>query len=212
MKSIYKSEQQKLLDLIKQIDPKAADHIEFTADEYVKLKNEINLLGGKIKLTIVPPPEEQQLMNKQTYNYLTRQGTPEDAKRIENNNKIELAQRRVNARKKYGLEVSEEDLAIINNGQIQTKKQFMENLPIHERPGYDPDKDNNLLRRLAYWGGLEGQNFGKEFDKAIAQEDLALKKLGEKQKNILQRNKKTEVKSPWCLSLKSRNLLQQTFH
>ena len=57
MKSIYKSEQQKLLDLIKQIDPKAADHIEFTADEYVKLKNEINLLGGKIKLTIVPPPE-----------------------------------------------------------------------------------------------------------------------------------------------------------
>ena len=133
-------------------------------------------------------------MNKQTYNYLTRQGTPEDAKRIENNNKIELAQRRVNARKKYGLEVSEEDLAIINNGQIQTKKQFMENLPIHERPGYDPDKDNNLLRRLAYWGGLEGQNFGKEFDKAIAQEDLALKKIGEKQKNILQRNKKTEVK------------------
>jgi len=57
MKSIYKSEQQKLLDLIKQIDPKAADHIEFTADEYVKLKNEINLLGGKIKLSIVPPPE-----------------------------------------------------------------------------------------------------------------------------------------------------------
>ena len=57
MKSIYKSEQQKLLDLIKQIDPKAADHIEFTADEYVKLKKEINLLGGKIKLTIVPPPE-----------------------------------------------------------------------------------------------------------------------------------------------------------
>ena len=34
-------------------------------------------------------------MNK-NYNYLTRQGTPEDAKRIENNNKIELAQRRVN--------------------------------------------------------------------------------------------------------------------
>jgi len=133
-------------------------------------------------------------MNKQTYNYLTRQGTPEDAKRIENNNKIELAQRRVNARKKYGLDVSEEDLAIINNGQIQTKKQFIENLPIDERPGYDPDKDNNLLRRLKYWGGLEGQNYGKEFDKAIAQEDLALKKLGEKQKNILQRNKKTEVK------------------
>jgi len=133
-------------------------------------------------------------MNKQTYNYLTRQGTPEDAKRIENNNKIELAQRRVNARKKYGLDVSEEDLAIINNGQIQTKKQFIENLPIDERPGYDPDKDNNLLRRLRYWGGLEGQNYGKEFDKAIAQEDLALKKLGEKQKNILQRNKKTEVK------------------
>ena len=133
-------------------------------------------------------------MNKQTYNYLTRQGTPEDAKRIENNNKIELAQRRVNARKKYGLDVSEEDLAIINNGQIQTKKQFIENLAIDERPGYDPDKDNNLLRRLKYWGGLEGQNYGKEFDKAIAQEDLALKKLGEKQKNILQRNKKTEVK------------------
>jgi hypothetical protein len=58
MKSIYKSEQEKLLDLIKSIDPGAVDHVEFTADEYVKLKKEINLMGGKIKLTIVPPTEK----------------------------------------------------------------------------------------------------------------------------------------------------------
>ena len=58
MKSIYKSEQEKLLDLIKSIDPGAVDHVEFTADEYVKLKKEINLMGGKIKLTIVPPMEK----------------------------------------------------------------------------------------------------------------------------------------------------------
>jgi len=129
-------------------------------------------------------------MNSEAYKYLVRPGTPEDKKRLENNNKIELAQRRVNTRKKYGLDPKEEDLAIINNGVIQTKKQFFESQPIDERPGYDPNKDNNLLRRLKYWGGLEGQNFGKEFDKAIAQEDLALKKLGEKQQNLLQRNKK----------------------
>lgn len=59
MKSIYKSEEQKLIDLIKSIDPTAVDHIEFTADEYVKLKKEINLMGGKIKLTIVPPSKSK---------------------------------------------------------------------------------------------------------------------------------------------------------
>jgi len=53
------SEKEKLLRLIESIDPKAVEHVEFTADEYVKFKKEINLLGGKVKLHIVPPTQEK---------------------------------------------------------------------------------------------------------------------------------------------------------
>lgn len=60
MKSIYKSEKEKLLDVIRRIDPKSVEHVEFTGEEYVKFKKEINLLGGKIKLHIIPPPQEKK--------------------------------------------------------------------------------------------------------------------------------------------------------
>jgi len=54
------TEKDKLLKLIESIDPDAVEHVEFTADEYVKFKKEINLLGGKVKLHIVPPPESNK--------------------------------------------------------------------------------------------------------------------------------------------------------
>ncbi len=53
------NEKDKLLKLIESIDPEAVDHVEFTADEYAKFKKEINLLGGKIKLHIIPPPKSK---------------------------------------------------------------------------------------------------------------------------------------------------------
>ena len=53
------SEKEKLLKFIETIDPEAVEHVEFTADEYVKFKKEINVLGGKVKLHIVPPPQEK---------------------------------------------------------------------------------------------------------------------------------------------------------
>jgi len=53
------SEKDKLLKLIESIDPEAVKHVEFSADEYVKFKKEINLLGGKIKLHIVPPTKSK---------------------------------------------------------------------------------------------------------------------------------------------------------
>ena len=37
---------------------------------------------------------------------------------------------------------------IVNNGNIQTKKDFIKSLPLEEQPGYDADKDPNLLRRI----------------------------------------------------------------
>ena len=51
------SEKDKLLKLIESVDPKSTDYIEFTGDEYVQFKKEINLLGGKIKLHVIPPPK-----------------------------------------------------------------------------------------------------------------------------------------------------------
>ena len=107
---------------------------------------------------------------------------PEDAKRIENNNKIELAQRELMP-EKVRTRVSEEDLAIINNGKIQTKNNLWKIYLFMNDQDMILTKTITYLR-LAYWGGLEGQNFGKEFDKAIAQEDLALKKLVKNKKTF----------------------------
>jgi|OM-RGC.v1.037404141 hypothetical protein len=49
------TEKDKLLELIESIDPKSVEYVEFTPDEYAQLKKEINQLGGKIKLQVIPP-------------------------------------------------------------------------------------------------------------------------------------------------------------
>ena len=79
-----------------------------------------------------------------------------------------------------------------NNGKIQTKNEFIKSLPLEEQPGYDADKDPNLLRRIKYY---QGESLGADFDRAIALEDEELKKLGRDPANILQRNRK--VASTW---------------
>ena len=75
---------------------------------------------------------------------------------------------------------------IVNNGKIQTKNEFIKSLPLEEQPGYDADKDPNLLRRIKYY---QGESLGPDFDRAIALEDEELKKLGRDPANILQRNR-----------------------
>ena len=75
---------------------------------------------------------------------------------------------------------------IVNNGKIQTKNEFIKSLPLEEQPGYDADKDPNLLRRIKYY---QGESLGADFDRAIALEDEELKKLGRDPANILQRNR-----------------------
>ena len=80
---------------------------------------------------------------------------------------------------------------MVSNGEIMTENQFKKSLPLEDQPGYDPDKDPNLLRRIKYY---QGESLGADFDKLIAEEDKALKKLGKDPANILQRNK--NVQSP----------------
>ena len=80
---------------------------------------------------------------------------------------------------------------MLNNGELMTENQFKKSLPIEDQPGYNPDKDPNLLRRIKYY---QGESLGADFDKLIAEEDKALKKLGKDPANILQRNK--NVQSP----------------
>ena len=82
---------------------------------------------------------------------------------------------------------------IVNNGNIQTKKDFIKSLPLEEQPGYDADKDPNLLRRIKYY---QGESLGADFDRAIALEDEELKKLGRDPANILQRNRKVQPLVP----------------
>ena len=67
-----------------------------------------------------------------------------------------------------------------------TENQFKKSLPIEDQPGYDADKDPNLLRRIKYY---QGESLGADFDRAIALEDEELKKLGRDPANILQRNR-----------------------
>ena len=99
---------------------------------------------------------------KQMMSNLTRPGTPEQNKKAEENNKKYLADRKAKTLKEYGLDK-----------------------PIENQPGYEIDKDPNLLRRIKMYSD---NNLGAEFDKAIAAEDEALKKLGRDPMNILQRN------------------------
>ena len=82
---------------------------------------------------------------------------------------------------------------MVSNGEIMTENQFVKSLPIEDQPGYDPDKDPNLLRRIKYY---QGEELGAEFDRAIAEEDKALKKLGRDPANILQRNRKVQPLVP----------------
>ena len=59
---------------------------------------------------------------------------------------------------------------------------------LEKQPGYDYSKDPNLLRRIKYLTEtFDGADFGNSLDKAIANEDKELAKLGREPKNILQR-------------------------
>ena len=119
--------------------------------------------------------------HKQMMKHITSPGTPEQNKRAEENNKKYLADRKAKTLKEYGLDKP----LVVNNGKIQTEKEFIKELPIEDQPGYDYQKDPNLLRRMAV---LQPDLATPEFKKAIAEEDKALKKLGRDPMNILQRN------------------------
>ena len=119
--------------------------------------------------------------HKQMIKHITSPGTPEQNKRAEENNKKYLADRKAKTLKEYGLDKP----LVVNNGKIQTEKEFIKELPIEDQPGYDYQKDPNLLRRMAV---LQPDLATPEFKKAIAEEDKALKKLGRDPMNILQRN------------------------
>ena len=80
---------------------------------------------------------------KQMMNYLTR---PEQKKR-------EFAK-------------ADNSPVMVSNGEIMTENQFVKSLPIEDQPGYDPDKDPNLLRRIKYY---QGESLGADFDIAIAE-------------------------------------------
>lgn len=59
---------------------------------------------------------------------------------------------------------------------------------LEKQPGYNYEKDPNLLRRIKYLTEtFDGADFGNSLDKAIANEDKELAKLGREPKNILQR-------------------------
>ena len=57
---------------------------------------------------------------KQMMSNLTRPGTPEQNKKAEENNKKYLADRKAKTLKEYGLDKP----LVVNNGNIQTEKQF----------------------------------------------------------------------------------------
>ena len=120
---------------------------------------------------------------KQLYDYLTDSGEFSYKRK----NKTNTEPQRLAKESKSDTQV------IVNNGNIQTKKDFIKSLPLEEQPGYDADKDPNLLRRIKYY---QGESLGADFDRAIALEDEELKKLGRDPANILQRNRKVQPLVP----------------
>ena len=120
---------------------------------------------------------------KQLHEYLTRTGEFS----LNKKNKTNTEPQRLAKESRSDTEV------IVNNGNIQTKKDFIKSLPLEEQPGYDADKDPNLLRRIKYY---QGESLGADFDRAIELEDQELKKLGRDPANILQRNRKVQPLVP----------------
>ena len=120
---------------------------------------------------------------KQLHEYLTRTGEFS----LNKKNKTNTEPQRLAKESRSDTEV------IVNNGKIQTKKDFIKSLHLEEQPGYDADKDPNLLRRIKYY---QGESLGADFDRAIELEDQELKKLGRDPANILQRNRKVQPLVP----------------
>jgi len=73
----------------------------------------------------------------------------------------------------------------LNQNPGAFNKAVKESEKIENLPGYDVSKDPNLYRRIKMYSD---EDFGPGFDKAIDEEDKALKKLGRDPMNILQRN------------------------
>ena len=70
---------------------------------------------------------------------------------------------------------------------------------LEDQPGYNMEKDPNLLRRIKVMTKVyDGNDIGNALDKAIDNEDKALAKLGRSPQNILHRNKQPKpfVKKP----------------
>ena len=70
---------------------------------------------------------------------------------------------------------------------------------LEDQPGYNMEKDPNLLRRIKVMTKVyDGNDIGNALDKAIDNEDKALAKLGRSPQNILQRNKQPKplIKKP----------------
>jgi hypothetical protein len=73
----------------------------------------------------------------------------------------------------------------LNENPGAFKKEVKASEAIENQPGYKIEEDPNLYRRIKLYSS---EDFGPGFDKAIAEEDAALKKLGRDPMNILQRN------------------------
>ena len=77
----------------------------------------------------------------------------------------------------------------LTGGPSQAATQYRKLQRLEDQPGYNPDNDPNILRRIKHLTLIHDDNkLGPEFDKAIDQEDRELAKLGRDPKNILQRN------------------------
>jgi len=94
---------------------------------------------------------------------------------------------------------SKDQNVIVANNKITTEKDFKKSLPLEDQPDYNPDKDPNLLRRIQFY---QGENLGEEFQRAIAEEDKALKALGRDPANILQRNRNVKPLYPKIATVK----------
>ena len=73
----------------------------------------------------------------------------------------------------------------LNKNPGAFKKEVKASEAIENQPGYEIDKDPNLLRRIKLYSS---NDLGPGFDTAIAAEDAELKKLGRDPLTILQRN------------------------
>ena len=100
--------------------------------------------------------------------YLTRPGSPDKAKALEDKHKKELEQRRLKTRKKYGLDtvVYDSSNVVVANNELTTENQLKQKIEAEEQKKSLPPiiKPESIYEKMVEFGDVEADDMMVKYD------------------------------------------------